>query len=95
MQNKKTIFKRIIVVLLLYFVVFTAIIFLSSIGYSCPFRKYFGFNCIGCGMTRAFFAILNFRFTEAFSLNPLIYPLAVAVLVFSVYYIFFYRKRKK
>lgn len=95
MQNKKTIFKRIIIVLLLYFAVFTAIIFLSSTGYSCPFRKYFGFNCIGCGMTRAFYALINLHFSEAFYLNALIYPLAVAVFAFSVYYIFFYRKSKK
>lgn len=94
MLNTKTILKRFLIVLLLYLIIFLAIIFLSSIGYTCPFKKFFGIKCIGCGMTHAFFSLINFRFAEAYAYNPLIYPLALVVFITSVYYIFFYRKIK-
>ncbi len=39
----------------------------------CPFRFFLGVPCPGCGMTRAFFALLRFDFTAAFSFHPLIF----------------------
>lgn len=38
--------------------------------WQCPFRRYAGFDCIGCGSTRALDALLRFRFLEAFRYNP-------------------------
>ena len=37
----------------------------------CPFRALTGFQCPGCGSTRAFYQLLHFHPIAAFKLNPL------------------------
>jgi len=39
---------------------------------TCPFRNLTGFNCPGCGTTRALHHILHGHFEAAFMLNPLL-----------------------
>ena len=49
----------------------------------CFFKKATGFDCPGCGMTRASHAFLNGRVADAFAFNPvgmLIFPLALVAL---------------
>ena len=53
----------------------------------CPFRYLFGFSCAGCGMTRALKALLTGDFALAFEMNPMIYLLPVAAVIY------FLRKR--
>ena len=53
-------------------VVFVLILLL----YHCPFSYLFGLSCPGCGMTRAFFSLLQLRFAEAFYYHPL-FPLVI------------------
>ncbi len=38
----------------------------------CVFHESTGFHCPGCGITRALHALLQGRFVEAFSQNPLV-----------------------
>ncbi|MCI8360935.1 MAG: DUF2752 domain-containing protein [Clostridiales bacterium] len=38
--------------------------------WQCPFRRYMGLDCIGCGSTRALDALLRFQPVEAFRYNP-------------------------
>jgi hypothetical protein len=38
----------------------------------CPFRTITGYKCPGCGSQRAVHEIFNFRFSNAFELNPLL-----------------------
>ena len=48
----------------------------------CLFRKWTGFECPGCGMTRATEATLHGRIGEAFAYNPVgmvLFPIAFAV----------------
>lgn len=52
--------------------------------YRCPFRYILGIPCPGCGMTRALYAMVRFRFADAWRYHPLvylIYPAAVAALM--------------
>lgn len=51
---------------------------------TCPVVMLTGFPCPGCGLTRAGMALLHFRFAEAFHIHPMIYPIAVLVLIFLV-----------
>lgn len=51
---------------------------------SCPIVTLTGFPCPGCGLTRAGIALLHFRFAEAVHMHPMIYPIAVFVLVFLI-----------
>lgn len=60
---------------------FLCIKFLYS---SCPVVMLTGFPCPGCGLTRAGFALLHFRFAEAFRIHPMIYPIAGLVIAFLV-----------
>jgi len=51
-------------------------------GIGCPIHFLTGISCPGCGMTRAVFALLRLRFTEAFYYHPLVYALPLAVIVY-------------
>lgn len=57
-----------------------ALMFISGIG--CPIKTFTGISCAGCGMTRAFFALLHFQWKDAFYYHPLIYIMPVYVLCF-------------
>lgn len=51
----------------------------------CAFHKLTGWNCPGCGSTRAIHALLHGHFLEAMGKNPLMVlslPILVAMLVF-------------
>jgi hypothetical protein len=43
----------------------------------CTFRQLTGFDCPGCGSTRALHALLHGRFAEAFRFNPLLFALMI------------------
>ena len=54
----------------------------------CFFRKITDLECPGCGMTRATYAVLHGRFTEAFRLNPvgiILFPIAMIGLGIEVF----------
>lgn len=47
----------------------------------CLNKKLFGFECMGCGMQRAFSLIIHGEFVSAFYMYPAIYTLIPLVLV--------------
>ncbi len=49
----------------------------------CPFKRVFGIDCFGCGMTRGFIAILQLDFISAFQYNPLSIPVFVGIIVYA------------
>ncbi len=49
----------------------------------CIFKFFTGHECLGCGITRAFNALFQFKFFEAYSYNPRI--VIVAPLLFFVW----------
>jgi len=42
---------------------------------SCPYNKYFGIDCFGCGMQRSIVALLNGNFSESFYMYPALIPM--------------------
>lgn len=48
---------------------------LESYMLPCLQKKYFGFECMGCGLQRSIALILEGQFTEAFYMYPAIYTL--------------------
>lgn len=48
----------------------------TLLGASCPSRIFFQKPCPGCGLTRAAFCLVTFRWREAWDLNAMIFPLA-------------------
>jgi hypothetical protein len=64
----------------------------------CLYWNVFGVHCPGCGMTRAFSALLHHDFTRALSYNKLVvlvFPVIVAVLAFDLAASAAARKRKE
>lgn len=50
----------------------------------CPFYALTGYKCPGCGTLRAIHALLHFRITDAFALNPFMLisiPMMMAMLI--------------
>ncbi len=75
--------------LLIYFsgtLVFLLIIFLmQKAGISCIYKYFFGLECPGCGMTRAFLSFLRLDFKAAFSYHPMVFfmPLTYIFILFN------------
>ncbi len=55
---------------------------------ACPYKKYFDIDCMGCGMQRAFIALLKGDFIESFYLYPALIPILVMVLFLPIHIIF-------
>ena len=64
---------------ILYVVLMTVLV-----GEVCPSKLIFGIPCAGCGMVRAFILFITFRFSEALTMNPGIYVVAVAFFIFII-----------
>ena len=47
----------------------------------CIHRQLLGFNCPGCGMTRALHALLDFNFSTAFNFNFAVFSLTPVLIV--------------
>jgi hypothetical protein len=55
---------------------------------SCPYKKYFGMDCFGCGMQRSFVALLKGNLVESFYWYPALIPMIVMFLFLIVHLIF-------
>ena len=60
MTNKKIIFPLCIILMIIAFL------------YKCPYSYLLGISCPGCGMTRAFLALIQLDFKSAFYFHPLV-----------------------
>ncbi len=48
----------------------------------CLYRFFLGIDCIGCGMSRAFFSILKLDFVTAFNHHPMFWSVPIVYLYF-------------
>ncbi len=55
---------------------------------SCPYKKYLGVDCFGCGMQRSFVALLKGNLIESFYLYPALIPMILMLLFLIVHLIF-------
>ena len=58
-------------------------VILESFGVTCPIKYITGISCAGCGMSRAWIALLHFNIHEAFMYHPL-YFLPPVVVIFML-----------
>ena len=56
--------------------------------FSCPWKKYFNMECLGCGLQRSLLLVLKGNFIEAFKMYPAIYTL-ILMFIFLVLHLRF------
>lgn len=55
---------------------------LEALGVTCPIKFFTGISCAGCGMSRAWLALLRLDFPAAFAFHPLVLlPIPAALLL--------------
>jgi hypothetical protein len=54
----------------------------------CAYKKYFGFDCMGCGMQRSFIALLRGDFIESFYFYPALVPM-ISMFLFLILHLVF------
>ncbi|MDV3856071.1 hypothetical protein CMT56_07410 [Elizabethkingia anophelis] len=85
-----------LIVLIPFFVLLIPIKFVLNQNSVCIFKNITGYECYGCGITRAVFFASRFRFQEAIQFNKLVvvvYPLLVYLWIKSLIKV--YRSLKK
>lgn len=56
-------------------------VIIESFGVTCPIKYITGISCAGCGMSRAWIALLHFNIHDAFMYHPLFFLPPVAVII--------------
>jgi uncharacterized protein DUF2752 len=57
----------------------------------CPYKKYFGIDCFGCGMQRSFIELLKGNIIESFYFYPALIPMLFLFLFLIAHIIFKFR----
>ena len=87
--------KNILISLMVFYGVVSSLLFsFTSIDICVPcfWKKILGFNCPGCGLTRAFSCLVHFDIVGAFEMNPLIFIVVPAISYYIISdYIKFYK----
>jgi len=55
---------------------------------SCPYNKYLGIDCFGCGMQRSVIALFKGNLIESFYLYPALFPMIFMFLFLIAHLIF-------
>ncbi|MDB4534511.1 DUF2752 domain-containing protein [Vicingaceae bacterium] len=55
---------------------------------SCPYKKYFGLDCLGCGMQRSLLALLKGNIVESFYLYPALIPMLIMLFLLIAHLVF-------
>lgn len=74
-KQAKTVIISIIMVVIAYGI-------MQYMGITCPIKYITGISCAGCGMTRAWIALLHFDINTAFMYHPLFFLPPVALIIF-------------
>ena len=59
---------------------------------TCPYKKFFGIDCLGCGMQRSILALLNGNFIESFYWYPALLPMLFMFLFLVLHLIFKFKR---
>lgn len=66
------------------FVILFVVFYFLKFEWLCPFKKYLGIRCPGCGLTRSILALLNFDLISSIKYNILGIPLVIIVIISTV-----------
>lgn len=62
---------------------------------ACPYKKYFGFDCFGCGMQRSIIALFKGDIVSSFCLYPALIPMVLMFSFLIVHLIFKFKNGAK
>jgi hypothetical protein len=62
---------------------------------ACPYKKYFGFDCFGCGMQRSIIALLKGNVVESFYFYPALIPIILMFLLLIAHIIYKFKNGAK
>lgn len=69
--------------LVISFTLVLIILYVSGVG--CPIHFFSGINCPGCGMTRAYYALVSGDLYSAFYYHPLFFIVPIWILIFFMF----------
>lgn len=67
-----------------YGIIITITVLIITGIYECPLYYFFGIKCAGCGMTRAYKALLRFDLKTAFEYHSL-FPIPALLVVYHIF----------
>ncbi len=88
---------KIYTILLIIFVSYFFINKYTGFYIPCYIKAVTGYDCPGCGITRCLFALIQFRFKEAFFYNPLVFIYLPFIVSYFIYqsYLYLYEKKDR
>lgn len=85
----KSIVKPIAVILVIGFI-YTVIHYTTGFSLFCPFNRFLGVYCPGCGISRMFFNLFEFDFLSAFKSNCVLFCVLPVLFVFFIWHSYRY-----
>ena len=59
----------------------------------CPYKYYFGIECLGCGLQRSIYSIFKFELVQSIQFFPGLFPL-ILFLILEVFYLFGFKSNR-
>ena len=81
MKKRKTNLKLAIIAIL-GFLLYYLLNLYTGFAIFCPFHKFTGLYCPGCGVTRLLFSLIKLDFYQAFRYNPLVFILLIIGIIY-------------
>ena len=81
-MNKRKTNLKLAIIAILGFLLYYLLNLYTGFAIFCPFHKFTGLYCPGCGVTRLLFSLIKLDFYQAFRYNPLVFILLVIAIIY-------------
>lgn len=81
-MNKRKTNLKLAIIAILGFLLYYLLNLYTGFAIFCPFHKFTGFYCPGCGITRLLFSLIKLDFYQAFRYNPLVFILLIIGIIY-------------
>ncbi len=81
-MNKRKTNLKLAIIAILGFLLYYLLNLYTGFAIFCPFHKFTGFYCPGCGVTRLLFSLIKLDFYQAFRYNPLVFILLIIGIIY-------------
>lgn len=81
-MNKRKTNLKLAIIAILGFLLYYLLNLYTGFAIFCPFHKFTGLYCPGCGVTRMLFSLIKLDFYQAFRYNPLVFILLIIGIIY-------------